>query len=345
VRAEEKQLEGPDLAKEQRLESELEAEQEQLPEVASENVQDIAFDHRSRLFDALRLILDGEKVSVSLLYLPQRETLALEALQAAVNGSDSVGEFVFAEDRRALLEQSLAVLQQNLTYGEPSILSDLQNKFDALTEQVGELRERLVNLEDAQEEIDEFHQAARHREDDTDDKPEDKPKADPGLVDFIAEALYAMADVSPSKTSTLAGEERKQEPKKPSSLVHGPDKKEAPKLPSMLEGPDAKQSPKPPSSLTGAELKEAPKPPTTLVGPEVQATPKPPSQLIAAQQGGPTSTYDPTPQRRQVLWGGVPKPEGIIEPVVVHDPPSKPSSTPSPTKPPARPTPNPTKKK
>src|SRR5690349_6216666 len=123
---EDKELEGPELARDQQHEQALteQHEQEELPEAVTETVRDTGFDHRSRLFDALRLILAGEAVNVSLFYLPQREQHALEALQAAVHGSDSVGEFVFAEDRRALLEQSLAVLQQNLTYGEPAQLAE-----------------------------------------------------------------------------------------------------------------------------------------------------------------------------------------------------------------------------
>src|SRR5205085_856871 len=136
---------------------EAESEQEQLPEIAGEEQRDAGFESRSRLLDALQLLLAGEEVNIALLYLPQRETHALEALQAAVTGSDTMGEFVFAEDRRSLLEQSLAVLQQNLTYGDPAQISALQNKFDGLVGQVGDLRARLVNLEDAQEEIEEWH--------------------------------------------------------------------------------------------------------------------------------------------------------------------------------------------
>lgn len=215
MRAEDKELEGPDLEREQRVESSRREahEEEELPEVVGEEMQDVSFDHRSRLFDALRLVLAGEEVNLTLLYLPQRETHALEALQAAVTGSDSMGEFVFAEDRRGLLEQALAVLQQNLTYGEPSQLAELQSKFDSMTAQVGALRERLVDLEDAQEEIDEFHNAAREKrgdaDGDKDDKPDDKPAPDDGLAAFV---------------STLTdGPEIEQAPKPRSSLYDDDD--------------------------------------------------------------------------------------------------------------------------
>lgn len=243
-----KELEGPNLAREQEWEAGREAhEVEELPESVGEEVRDTGFDHRSRLFDALRLILAGEQVNVTLFYLPQREAHALEALQAAVEGTDSMGEFVFAEDRRALLEQSLAVLQQNLTYGEPSQLAELQSKFDAMSAQVGELREELVNLDDAQEELDDWHQA--HKRDqvagegdqgDKDDKPgkPEEPKADAGLVDFIAEALIAMAEVSPTKASTLAGEERPVAAHA-SSLIDGPEAKHEPKPTSLYDAADA----------------------------------------------------------------------------------------------------------
>lgn len=247
---EDKELEGPDLARDQQFEaSQTEAhEEEELPEAVTETVRDVSFDTRSRLFDALRLILAGEQVNVTLFYLPQREAHALEALQAAVTGNDSMGEFVFAEDRKALLEQSLAVLQQNITYGDPAQIAELQSKFDAMTEQVGELRAQLLSLEDAQEEIEDFH-AAHERgvvdegERDDDNKPDDKANPDAGLVDFIAEALVAMAEVAPTKTSTLAGEERPVV-KPPSSLETG--------------GPEAKHEPRRSSLYDEADLPPAP---------------------------------------------------------------------------------------
>jgi hypothetical protein len=177
VRAEEKELEGPDLARDQRAESASVHDEERLPEVGGESIRDTQLEHRSRVFDALQLILAREQVTVSLLYLPQREAHALEALQAAVTGTDSMGEFVFAEDRRSLLEQALAVLQQNVTQGNPAQLAELQSRFETLASTVGELREQLVDLEDAQEEIDEFHQAARRRDgavgDESDEDDED----------------------------------------------------------------------------------------------------------------------------------------------------------------------------
>src|SRR5262249_18981602 len=126
---------------------------------AGEAVRDLELEHRSTLFDAIRSVLAGQNVTVSLLYLPQRETQALEALQTAVRGQDSIGEVVFAGDPSGLLEQALAVLQQNVTHGEPAQLAALHTKFDELTSRVEELRDRLVSLEDAQ---DEFFEEMRH---------------------------------------------------------------------------------------------------------------------------------------------------------------------------------------
>jgi hypothetical protein len=236
-----KELEGPDLAREQQFEaSQTERhEEEELPEAVTETVRDKSFDTRSRLFDALRLILAGEQVNVTLFYLPQRETHALEALQAAVTGNDSMGEFVYAEDRSALLEQALAVLQQNITYGEPSQIAELQSKFDSMSEQVGELREQLSSKEDAQEDLEEWHNA-RQREVIAGDAGEldDKPKPDGGLVDFLAEALVAMAEVSNTKASTLAGEERPLPGWQSALAEGGPEAEHPPKKSSLYDDDD-----------------------------------------------------------------------------------------------------------
>lgn len=239
-----KEIEGPDLAREQVWEeAQVERhEEEELPEAVTDTVRDASFEMRSRMFDALRLVLAGEQVNVTLFYLPQREAHALEALQAAVSGNDSMGEFVYAEDRKALLEQSLAVLQQNLTYGDPAQISELQSKFDAMSDQVGELRDQLSIKEDSQEDLEEWHNARQHGRDgeagDTDDKPKPaEPKPDAGLVDFIAEALVAMAEVSTTKASTLAGEERASGAWK-SSLFDGPEAQHPEKKSSLYDDSD-----------------------------------------------------------------------------------------------------------
>lgn len=245
MRAEDKQLEGPELEREQRVDRPQAHEEEEMPVLAGEEVRDVGMDHRSHLLDALQLILAGEHVNLGLLYLPQRETLALEALHAAVHGSDSVGEFVFAEDRRSLLEQALAVLQANLTYGEPAQLAELQSKFGLMAGQLAELREQLTNLEDAQEERDEFHNAAKLRSEDSDGEQDDdeKPKPKPKPADGDKEPTLA------EFVSTLTGPAL-AEPAKPASMLEGPARPEPAKQPSTLAGPELPAAPPHVSTLT-----------------------------------------------------------------------------------------------
>jgi hypothetical protein len=267
VRAEDRELEGPDLERAGETRDVAAHEEEELPAIGGEELRDLELEHRSTLFDAIRLVLAGEEVVVSLLYLPQRETHALEALQAAVNGQDSVGEFVFAEDRRALLEQSLAVLQQNVTHGDPEQLAELHAKFDELTAQVGELRERLVNLEDAQDDL--FDEKRQHDEEvvvdegDKDDKP--GASAKPG------------ASGKPGKPASPPKPGKPPKPEDPS--LYEPERPAPPPPPSTLAGPERAAPPPPPSTLHGDAAPEPPPPSSTLAGPERAAPPPPPSSL------------------------------------------------------------------
>jgi hypothetical protein len=199
VRAEEKQLEGPELEQavttERQIESE-ERQEEELPQLAGEEVRDAELQHRSRLFDALRLIVEGEQLTVSLLGLPQRETHALEALQTAVNGRDvHMNGFVFAEDRKVLLEQALAVLQANLTFGDSAELAELHGRYDSLVERIGALREELTNLEDAQDDlIDEKRQFAEKKPGEDDDKDDDEDEKAEEEDEELEEKVDAKAD-------------------------------------------------------------------------------------------------------------------------------------------------------
>lgn len=256
---EDKEIEGPDLAREQQWEeAQVERhEEEELPEAVTDTVRDVSFEMRSRMFDALRLILAGEQVNVTLFYLPQREAHALEALQAAVTGNDSMGEFVYAEDRKALLEQSLAVLQQNLTYGDTAQIAELQSKFDAMSAQVGELRDQLSIKEDAQEDLEEWHNARMLEHvgeaGDRDDKP--KPDADvstlAGEERPVAVWKSALAEGGPeaqhpAKPSTLAGEPRPVPAWKSALAEGGPEAKHPAKPSSLYEDRDL-----PPGEVTG----------------------------------------------------------------------------------------------
>ena len=283
MRAEEKELEGQELEREERTHQGTEAahEQEELPVLGGEVLRDVELAHRSTLFDAMRLVLAGEHVNVSLLYLPQRETHALEALQAAVTGRDSVGEFVFAEDRRPLLEQALAVLQQNVTYGDAEQLAELHGKFEELTSRVGALRDRLTSLEDAQEELlgnDKVVEAAKEGEDDEKPKP---GTATPG--DRAGPEKQQAEDRARSNNdASLTGPERPEAAKPPSSVLGaGPEAPPLARGPSTLVGEAVPEKQEQPTSLVGEAVPEEQAPPSSLYG---EAPPEPeqkPSELAA----------------------------------------------------------------
>lgn len=247
MRAEEKELEGPELERAQRLETDVEQGHEELPVLASEEVQDLELAHRGRLFDALQLILARGELNVGLLNLPQRETRALEFLQTAVTGRDvNLGKFVYAEDRSAMLEQALAVLQQNLTHGSSAELAELHGKFDALTSQVAELRDELVNLEEAQDDLIEHREQPKAQVDDSDDvKPPEPVELDESVTGFIASALQALASIT--KLDETVGESAR-----PSSL-EGPERPAKPEFASTLAGPERAEPEQPPSSLGDAK--------------------------------------------------------------------------------------------
>jgi hypothetical protein len=266
MRLEDKELEGPDLEREQRLEvleDQTEERDHELPEHAGPEVASIELEHRSRLFDALQAILAGNNLSVPMLYLPQRESQALEALQAAVFGRDrSMGNFVFAEDRGALLEQALAVLQQNLTYGSAATLAELHTKYDDLTTHLAELRAELLGLEDAQDDLLELEETKTKQPGapDTDDDAEPET-----LAGFLGEALQALAIV--------AGHDTTPDNVLRSTLV-GPELPDIEKPASTLDGPEPKLPAKPATSLTGPEVATPPhRSVLDAPGPEVPAKP------------------------------------------------------------------------
>lgn len=304
MRAEERELEGQALEREQGLEEEVEHEEE-LPVLGGAELRDVELAHRSVLFDALRLVLDGERVSIDALFLPARETSALAALQTAVEGHDAIGEFVFAEDRRALLEQALAVLQQNITHGDPAQLAELHAKFDEMSERVGALRERLTNLEDAQEEIfREYRPIEKAAEGDTGDQ-DDAPRESAPVIE-APERPSAPVIEAPERPSAPAIEgakkEKKKEKEKKKDKEKEKDKKKGKKEKASLkteQAAAASAAATPPSALAGETLpertaaattligdalpEETAAAPTTLIGEELPEDPAQPSTLVGEE--------------------------------------------------------------
>jgi hypothetical protein len=267
VRAEDKEVDGPDLVRADRKDQdELEkGDDEELPEIAGEEVRDVASEDRGVLLGAMRAILEEQALSVDSLRLPKREALALEALQAAVNGRDSeLDKFMYATDRSEMLEQALAVLQPNLVQGEAK---DIEGVFHEMVVRVGDLRRDLKGLEDAQDELEsgQKHPVAKG-EGDTDDKPEPKPDDDASLTGperelpaKVTSLLGPDVKEAPKPATTLAGPERAQEPK--SSTLAGPEPKVV-KAASSLAGPDVAETPEAASTLgDAADLEEQNKKP------------------------------------------------------------------------------------
>lgn len=226
-------------AESQQREDVQERGDEILPEPMIEAVQDKSLELRGQLLGAIRMVLDRQTLSISSLRLPHREARALEALQVATSGkSADLYQFVYAEDRRDLLEQALAVLQPNLIRADDLTAIELQAQFADLVERVGDLREQLSHLEDAQDELENQQPVHKTTTPDATDKPGDQPQpvSDPD---------------APRPASTLSGP--------------GPEVTELPTPPSTLTGPGPEISKAPtPTTLTGPDLSEPPPRPSTL---------------------------------------------------------------------------------
>ncbi|HEX7843973.1 MAG TPA: hypothetical protein VF469_41145, partial [Kofleriaceae bacterium] len=176
MQLEDKLVEDRDAAHEEALQREDVEEhgEGRLPEPVTEALHDAALEQRGKLLGAIRMILDRQRVAVSEFHMPQRESRALEALQVAVEGrSSDLHQFVYASDRRGLLERALGVLQPNLTHADEQTARELHAQFADLSERVADLRHELTELEDSQDELLEGHQKEALQAAAT---PGDKPK-------------------------------------------------------------------------------------------------------------------------------------------------------------------------
>ena len=279
MQAVDKQLEGPELEHE-RLEAAQSSRkhEDEMPTFAGEQV--VAAEHVSptRLLDAVRTILAREQVQIRSLGFPRSEQRALEFLRAAVTGHDTnLDTFLYAEDRRVMLEQALAVLQQNITHGSTEELAKLHAKYGEMSAQLATLRHELSSLEDAQDELIVQDVEAEMVESDADDKPEDVDPNDP-VAGFLASALQALRSLANAAAATPTDEAARA-----SSLL-GPDRPAAPAPPSTLSGPERAAAKPPASSLAVGPEPIIAKPKTTLTGPERPTPPEPPSTLTGPER-------------------------------------------------------------
>jgi len=252
----------------------LEHGEETLPEPLVEAMNDVALEHRGQLLGAIRMILDNtQTLVVDHLHLPQRELRALDALQVAVSGkSHDLGTFVYATDRRDMLDQALAVLQPNLIHAGDKTARELHAQFTDIAERVGKLRHALTELEDSQDELLEGHQKEALEKAAT-EPPGSGAKPTPTPSDPDA----------PRPATTLIGPEL-PEPAPPATTLIGPELPEPAPPPTTLTGPEVPEPAPLPTTLTGPELPASPEPASTLTGPELLPEAAPASSLGDAEE-------------------------------------------------------------
>jgi hypothetical protein len=135
---------------------------------------------RADMFTLMREILDGNTHTHQANLAPLHQK-AIDLLQGAVSGRHPRDQtFIFAEDRRMMLEQSLAALQPMLAMGQFSMsleAASLTDSFQRLVGDVNSLRHTLSKLEATQEEV-EAKPVAKLAKSDSDDDEEDDDAAD-----------------------------------------------------------------------------------------------------------------------------------------------------------------------
>lgn len=240
MRAEERQVDGLELDHlEQQEEGKLAEKDGELPEIAGEEVVDIETAGHDVLLELMHQIFDRKTVNLGALSLPKREQRALEALQSAVAGRlTNFDTFLYADDRRSLLEQSLAVLQPNLVHHIDPQLATMNAALQDLAKNVSSLREELIDLLDGQDEA--LAVRPKHLRGVAVGETEDKPEATP---DPEAEATPDPKAGAKAAAKAKAKPRAKPEPDARSST--------------LLDGPEAVREERPTSLGDPAEIAAA----------------------------------------------------------------------------------------
>jgi hypothetical protein len=145
--------------------------------------------HSGGLLEMMRRVLMGDLTALQTAPLQPAQQRAMEMLQAAVIGRDPVAHVkVFAEDRRMMLEQSIAALQPLLGMGGMHLhdeVNESQSMFAKVLFDINELREKLERLESTQDEAQVFVDVKKLPQDDADesDETDDDSNSEPASLD------------------------------------------------------------------------------------------------------------------------------------------------------------------
>jgi hypothetical protein len=282
VQLKDKLIEDRDAAHAESQQREERGEHEdQLPEPVVEAVRDAGHERRAQLLGAVRMILGRDRLDIGQLRMPPREAQALAMLQSAVEGKSSdLNSFVYAEDRRDLLERALGVLQPDLGHTDDKSAQELHAQLGDLSERLGELRHRLSSLEDAQDELINVPQTTAAV------IPEDQPKPKPSDPD------------APRPPTTLTGPEVPDR-KPASTTLTGPEVPDRKPASTTLAGPEVPDRKPTPTTLTGPEVPDKQPASTTLTGPDLPEAAPPPSML---GEGAPADDPSPDAKAKRPWW-------------------------------------------
>jgi hypothetical protein len=294
VQLKDKLIEGRDAAhselqtREESTEHEVQldaARGQNMPESVVEALHNEGHERRAQLLGAVRMILGRQRIEIGQLRMPAREAQALTALQAAVEGRTSdLNSFVYAEDRRDLLERALGVLQPDLAHTDDVSAQELQAQIGDLSERLMHLRHQLTALVDAQDEVMLPVDHVVGLASESGDKPKPKP-SDPD---------------APRPPTTLTGPEVPAPRPVPTTLT-GPEVPAPKPVPTTLIGPEVPDRKPVPTTLTGADVPDRKPVPSTLSGgPDVPETAAAPSTLAAesaAAESAAAESADPKVKR------------------------------------------------
>ena len=164
---------------------------------------------RTEVFAMMRNIFDGNEVAAHSQLDPLHQQ-AIDLLAAAVRGHHPRDRtFVFAEDRRMMLEQSLAALQPMLAMGSITTMDHhaegLTDEFARLLGDVNGLRLELAKLEATQEAYEPVAVVSKAKGgDEEDDAAADDPDNDAAITDDDA-APHVDADQAAKAAKQASG--------------------------------------------------------------------------------------------------------------------------------------------